>query len=102
MPVRLFRLGGDHHPGRIAVQSMHNTRALDAADPLQAIAAMKQQGIDQRAIGRTGSRMNHHAHRLVDHDQLVVLVEDIERDILRMRLGIFRGWGNKDDCLARL
>jgi len=41
---------------------------------------MKQQGVDQRAVGAAGSGMDHHADRLVDDDQLVVLIKYVERD----------------------
>ncbi|MCY1547275.1 hypothetical protein D9M68_833220 [compost metagenome] len=99
--MRRLGLGGDHHARCVAVQPVHDAGALDPTDTHQALPAMKQQRIDQRAIGRTGGRVHHHAHRLVDHDQLVVLIEDVERDILRQRLGIFGRWGKKGDCLAR-
>ena len=32
----------------------------------------------------SGSRMNHHAGRLVDDDQIVILKHDIERQVLRL------------------
>ena len=47
---------------------------------------MRDQRVDQRAGPVAGGRMHHEALRLVDHDQVVVLVDDIERDVLGLRL----------------
>ncbi len=44
---------------------------------------MPQQGVDQRAVRVAGGRVHDHALGLVDHQQVVVLVDDIQRDILR-------------------
>ncbi|MNU02799.1 hypothetical protein D3C72_2466160 [compost metagenome] len=63
---------------------------------------MEQQRIDQRAIRRAGSGVDHHTDGLVDDNELVVLIEDVERDIFGMGFGILGGWGKKNDCLARL
>jgi len=46
--------------------------------------------------------VHHHADRLVDDDQLVVLEEDVERDVLRLRIGVFRRRRHKDQLVAEL
>ena len=43
---------------------------------------MGQQGVDQGAVGIAGRRMNDHALGLVDHEQVAVLIDDVQRDIL--------------------
>ena len=53
----------------------------DAADPGKAGAAMGDQRIDQRAGLMPGGGMHHEALGLVDDDDVVVLIDDIERDI---------------------
>ena len=55
--------------------------------PGQAGAAMGDQRIDQRAGLVAGGRVHHQPARLVDDDDVVVLVDDIERDILARGLG---------------
>ena len=50
-------------------------------------AAMGDQRIDQGAVGIAGRRMHHQAGRLVDHDQVVVFIDDLERNILALRQG---------------
>ena len=46
---------------------------------------MGDQGIDQGAVGIAGRRMHHQPRRLVDDDQVLVLVDHVERNILALR-----------------
>ncbi len=48
---------------------------------------MGDQRVDQRARRIAGAGMHHESGRLVDDDELVVLIDDIERDGLGARLG---------------
>ena len=80
-------LGHHHQAGGVLVEPVHDARPLDAADAGQAVAAMGDQRVDQRALGVAGGRMHHQALRLVDDDERVVLVDDIERDRLARGLG---------------
>ena len=80
---------GDHHQaGGVLVEPVHDAGPFDAADAGQAVAAMGDQRIDQRARGVAGGRMHHQAFRFVDHDQRVVFVDDRERDRLARGLGL--------------
>jgi hypothetical protein len=47
-----------------------------------------QQGVHQRSavariVGRSCARVHHHACRLVDDRQIVVLINDVERNLFR-------------------
>ena len=53
--------------------------------PIKLVAAMGDQGIDQRAVGIARRRMHHQPGRLVDHDEVLVLVDHVQRDILAPR-----------------
>ena len=89
-------LGRDHQAGGVLVEPVHDARTLDAADPGQAGAAMGDQGVNQRAgfVARGG--MHHKPAGLVDDDDVVVLIDNIERDILT---GGLRRNGLRDvDC----
>ena len=72
--------------GRILVDPMNDPRPLCAADTRQAIAAMVHQRIDQRPRGRAGCRMHDHARRLVDDDQMIILEDDIKRDVFGQQI----------------
>lgn len=69
---------------------MNDSRTLDTADSRQVIATMKQKRVHQRSPGRSRSRMNRHAGRLVDHNQIPVFIRHVKRNILRLRIGFFR------------
>jgi hypothetical protein len=85
--VRPVVLRHHHQPGGVLVEPVHDARPPDAADAGKACAAMGDQRVHQRAglVPRGG--MHHEASRLVDDDNVVVLVDDIERDILARGLG---------------
>lgn len=85
-----FVLGGDEKPARILVQAMNDPRTGDTADPSERCAAMGDKCIDERTGGITGSRMHHETGRLLDHDQVAVLVDDFQGDRFAAWLGIER------------
>ncbi len=70
--------------------------ALDAADARQAVAAVIDQRIDQRAVPVARAGWTTRPGGLAINDQVLVLIEDIERDVLAHRLGVFR-FGQVDD-----
>ena len=77
---------GDHEEAaRILVEAVHDAGPRDAADAGKACTAMGDQRIDEGAGLIAGRRMHDQAGRLVDDDQLGVLVDDVERDRLRLR-----------------
>jgi hypothetical protein len=49
-----------------------------------------QQRIEQRAVGHAIARMHHHAGRLVDHEQRVVLENHVEWNGLRRMNSVCR------------
>ncbi len=48
---------------------------------------MGDQRVDQRAGLMAGGGMHHKPFGLVDDDDVVILIDDIERDIFSLRLG---------------
>ena len=52
--------------------------------------AMGEQGVDQRAVRIAGCGMDDEAGGLVDHDDGVILEQNIERHCLRFRFRRFR------------
>jgi hypothetical protein len=92
--VRGIVLRDDHQARRAAVKAMDDPWALFAAYATQ-ILDVVQQRVDQRAAGMAGRWVDDHTGRLVHHDEVTILVDDLERQILG-----FRGWrhwfGNLD------
>ena len=66
-----------------------------------------QQSVEQGAIGVPGSRVHHQSSRFVDDQDLLVFVDDIQRDILSnpltlgFLLGLERQQGTTMDDVAR-
>jgi hypothetical protein len=85
--VGLVVLGRHHQPGGILVEPVHDARAPDAADPGKADAAMGDQRVDQRAGLVAGGRMHDEALGLVDDDDVVILMDNIQRDRFAGGLG---------------
>ncbi len=84
--MRRVVLGDDEQARGVLVQPVHDARPLHPANAGQTLAAMGDQRIDERPGLVTGAGMHDEAGRLVDDDEVVVLVDDIERDILAQGL----------------
>ena len=87
--VRKIVLGRQNEPAGIAVKAVHDAGTQGSTGAGQLAEAM-QQRVDQCApvagvIRRARARMNHHAGRLVDDRQIVVLVDHVERNLFGER-----------------
>ena len=69
---------GDHQQAaRVAIEAMDDPGSLDAGDPAAGRpVAVGQERVDERAAGVAGRRMDDQPGRLVDDQQVVVLVDD--------------------------
>ena len=99
--MRGFGLGRDQQAGSLPVDAVHDTRTPLATDAGKTVAAMVQKRIDQRAGLGPRRRMHHHPGRLVDHDQIGVLVDDVKIDLLGLGFGIDRRRHRQRERLAR-
>ena len=75
--------GGDDQAAGVPVDAVDDAGTLLAADAGEGVPAMVQQGVDQRAVRVARRRMHHHAHGLIHHDDVLILVDHVQRDILR-------------------
>ncbi len=91
--VRLVGLGHDQQPARVLVEAVHDAGPRHAADARQALAAMGDQRVDERAVRVARARMHDEPRRLVDDDQRVVLVDHVERDGFAAQCGLLRSAG---------
>lgn len=76
--LRLDGLGHHHQAGGVLVQAMDDagTRHIDN------VRYVVQQGVEQRAVGMASSRVHHQARRLVDHQDVIVFIDDVQGDVL--------------------
>ena len=79
--VRAIVLGHHHQARRPAIEPMDDAGPQLAADAAQ-VVDLVQQRVDQRAAGVAGGGMHDHAGRLVHHDEVRVLVDDVEVEVL--------------------
>lgn len=88
--MSLEGLGDHHQTGGVLVQAMDDAGTRHVLEPRH----MVQQGVEQCAIGMPSSWMHHQSGGLVQHQQVIVLEDDIQLDVLgyplalRLLLGI--------------
>src|SRR6185312_10952286 len=93
---------GDHHqPARILVETMDDPRPLHAADAGKTVAAMRKKGVDESPIEISRGRMDDEARRLIEHDEIVILVADVKGEWLRRRPIRYRRRDLDQEYLAR-
>src|SRR6516225_4925446 len=93
------RLSDHQEAGRILVEPMDNSRPAYPADAREAVAKVGDQGVDERASPIAWGGMHDEPRRLIDNEQLFILVNDRERDVLRFRLSRHRrGYVERDRC----
>ena len=82
--------GHHHQAGGVLVQAVHDAGTRQARQALVVV----QQGVLQGAVGVARGRVHHQPGGLVDHQQVLVLVADLQRDglgkafHLPLRLGV--------------
>jgi hypothetical protein len=84
----LIVLGDHEKPRSASVEAVDDPRARDATDAAQ-VRAVMEQGMDQRSPGVTWCGVYDHVSRFDDDEQILVLVDDIDRNRLRLGLGRF-------------
>ena len=81
------RLCHDQQAGGVLVQPVHDAGSLYPTNPGEACSAMRNQRVDERAGGVSGSWVHGKALGLVDDDEIRILVEDDERNVLTSNVG---------------
>ena len=80
----------DQTPRCILVETMNNSRAFAPA-LLRELLAVMEESIHDRSGPVPCGRMNHHSGRLVNHQDVRVFVQNIQRQILRFGFNGLRG-----------
>ena len=76
------RFCNDQKAAGILINAMHNAGADGPADAGQPPRTVPQQCIDHGAVRVAGRRVHHHAFGLVDHQQAVILIHNVQRNVL--------------------
>ncbi len=82
MPMGHVILGHDQTSARLLVEAVDNSRPFRSANAGE-IAAVGQERIHQSAAGPAGAGMNGDTRGLIEHEQVLIFVENRERDCFR-------------------
>lgn len=77
--------GSYYKPGSVLVNAVDYARAALAAYAGEAVPAVIKQGVDQGAVRVPRGGMHHQSPLLVDHDQIAVLVDDLQGNVLGLQ-----------------
>ena len=92
-----LRFRDDHHAGGVLIEPMNDTRTRHAANSFH-VGAVVQDGVYECSRIVAGRRVYDESGRLVDDKDVVIFEDDVERNVLRLRLGGHRWWnGDVDD-----
>ncbi len=80
----------DQQAGGVLVNAVDDSRALFPADAREAVSAVPEQRVHQRSVRMAGGRVNHHPAGFVDHDEIPVFIDDVQRDLLGKERDLFR------------
>ena len=87
--MRGIGFGDDEQARGVLVQSMHDAGPLDAANAGKTASAMGDERINERPGSMSGRRMHDEPRRLIYHDQIIVFIDDGERNVLAPNVRFF-------------
>ena len=85
--VRGVVLGHDQTTAGFLVETMHDARSRHATDAAEFPGAMVEQGVDQRVFLVSGGGILPPNPRFVQDQQVLVLEQNVQRNVLGQRLG---------------
>jgi len=82
-PVRHVILRRHHHPARVLIQPVNDSRSLHTADSGKLAPTVVQQRRHQRPPPASTPRVNDHPRCLINHDKILILIKDLQGQFLR-------------------
>ena len=98
----LIRLGDHQETARVLIEAVDDAGPPHSADAGETRPAMGDERIDQGSGFMSGGRMHHKTSGFVDHDEVLVLIDDRQRDGLGLGLGRSGGRQFRLDLFACL
>ncbi len=87
-PVRIWRPGDDEQAGCVAVEPVHDARPLGLVSPFDVV---REQSVHECPSRMSRRGMYHEPGRLVDHEQVLVLIRNDQIHLLRLERARPRG-----------
>lgn len=94
-------LGNDKNSARISIKTVHNSRTALVKAHGQVFDMVKQY-VDQGVLRVTGGRVHNQSAGLVDHNQVAILIKNIQRRGERLQRTRLGGWQIDLNLLTRL
>ena len=98
--MRDVRFRHDEEARRFLVEAVDDARPLHTPDPGEGIAAMVEEGVDERPIRISRAGMHDEPGRLVDDEEVLVLIDHRELDRFGLRLRRLRLGKREFDAVA--
>ena len=89
-PVGGVVFAGHQKSRGILVDSVDDSRPELPIDAGKAVPAVEQQGVYQGACAVACRRVHHHALGFIDHDEILILVDDVQGDVFRQERRFLR------------
>ena len=77
--------GGNDEPAGVPVDAVYDAGPQFSVDPGKAVPAVIQQGVHQCPVRVSRCGVDYQALRFVHHDDVLVLVHHVQRDVLRLQ-----------------
>ena len=90
--MRHIIFAGHQRSRRVHIDPVYDSRPHGAVNAGQFKAAVVHQSIDQRLAIVPGRWMHDHLLRLIDNDDILVFIEDVQRNVLRLDIRLFCLW----------
>ena len=85
-PMGKVGFGHKKQAAGVLVDAVDDARPHNPSNAGQTVATVVKQGIDQCALPMSGGGVHHHTLGLVDHQQHIVLIEDVQIDAFGLDL----------------
>ena len=86
-PVGSIIFADNDTAGGVLVDAVDDPGTKNAVDPGQTPLAMIHDRVDKGTGVMTGGRVNDHILGLIDHQDVIVLIQDVQRNIFRENIG---------------
>lgn len=93
-------LGDNDAAGRSLIEAMNDAGPFHTTDAGKTAATVMQERVNERVLEVACCRVDNHAGRFVDDDEVVVFVEDFEGDCFRLGFEGTRGGNLDGDAVA--
>ena len=98
-PLGTLVFGSNHNAGRVFVEPMYDA-GPEFSEPARQLVGIKGEGVYQSAVSIAAGGVNNHIGLLVENNYILILIDDIQRDIFRFNLLARKLRQSQIDCVT--